>query len=1190
MNGKLNADVNGPRVNVGGGVGGTAIPVGCRAKAGVCCDTPANENPCGVGEEKSAKGKTYAHVAEEEYDCCAAPKCCPTDEKEDNCSAVEKACSADKKENGYRAAGTACCTSKTKADDCCATEKKADDCCFTGKEADDCCATKKKADNCCSTGKEADDCYATEKKADDCCSTGKEADDCCANDNKVGVYCSANNKKTNSYCVADKNDNRNASDKTCSSENEEEKYGCCRNEKKKPCCAAPVPLETADNPVTSSCADDHCSIENNELDEKVNSSAECVDDCCKLLPDNTGALTTPVCTDHLRAAFERYESLIAEGKCLCRSVFEQMGFCCCSVTPDSACGSHAERSEIVGAKNAGRKVPEDIEIHSLCSHDEPQVTTNVKSGAKVKKSDVEQAAPPEHVVLSVSGMTCTGCSRKMMNVLDRIPGLSNAQVTFVSEMAEFDLDSSIAQIEHVLPQVEKETGFKCSRILSGYQNLDVLMSPAMAKQFKDACPVGVFAITQAKNKTYRIMFDPRVIGARSVLPPNVHLAPPARDVGITEGKRRLRNMAWSTGFAAALTVPIVVLNWSNNPVSHSTRSVVSLVLATFVQGIAIPEFYIGALKSLVYSRVIEMDMLVVISITAAYSYSLVAFALTAAGFDLEQKAFFETSSLLITLVLFGRLMAAFARLRAVSAVSLRSLQTETALLIQGKYETTKIDARLLQFGDVVKILPHSRIVTDGNVVFGESAVDESMVTGESTPIAKQTGDPVMAGTINCSGILHVQLTRLPGENSITDIANLVENAVSAKPRVQDLADKVALWFIPAVIGMAIVVFATWIAIALKVRQMSAGGALGLAITYAIAVLAVSCPCALGLAVPMVLVIAGGLAARAGVIIKAADAIERGFKITDAVFDKTGTLSNGDLQITYEEVFPASIEENEALALTRSLIEGNEHPVSVAVASHLDTRFLPMLRLEKTQSIPGAGIQAYWNGSTIRAGNPYWLGLEDHPVIAQLLNQGMTYFCVTFDGQLLLAYGLKSTLREEAATVIAELQRRRIHCHIVSGDGPKIVEDVARTLGIEVANTVARRSPAEKQQYIKNLQSRGKVALFCGDGTNDAVAVAQANVGVKVGSASDVTGAAADIVLLGGLEGVLTLLDVSRRASIRIHFNFAWAAVYNVLAISMAAGAFVKFRIPPAYAGIGEIVSVGPVILAASSLALGGKTV
>ncbi|KAI6795391.1 heavy metal translocatin [Hortaea werneckii] len=812
---------------------------------------------------------------------------------------------------------------------------------------------------------------------------------------------------------------------------------------------------------------------------------------------------------------------------------------------------------------------------------------------EVSREDAETAAAREQVVLNVAGMTCTGCSKKLMNVLDGISGILNPKVTFVSGTASFELGNYVEkkEVDAVLSLIEKQTGFKVSRIVSDYQHVDVLIEPSIAQQLERESMNGFVSVEKIYGKQYRITYNSMVVGVRDLLPPSAELAPPAPDPSLTEGKRRLVNMTVAFALSAVFTIPIVVLSWSHNPVPRQTREIVSLALASFVQGIAIPEFYIGAVKSLIFSRVIEMDMLVVISITAAYFYSVVAFALYEANISVKEAAFFETSSLLITLVLLGRLIAAAARVRAVSAVSLRSLQAETTQIVQPNGQIDDLDARLLQFGDTFQIPAHARIVTDGDIVSGSSAVDESMLTGESNPVPKQPGDSIIAGTMNGPGVLVVRLTRLPGANSITDIASLVENALGAKPRIQDLADKVASWFIPSVVLIALITFIIWLVVALKVRGENAGGAIGTAITYGIAVLAISCPCALGLAVPMVLVIAGGVAARAGVIIKEADAIERGYKTTDVVFDKTGTITNADLTVVHQSSSTVlNVTTDEALALASTLVDGNSHPVSLAISSHLKEHD----RLESMpvdiNSVPGAGIEARWNSFHVKAGNPYWTSTDTEPNVRGIIEGGMTAFCVTVDGSLILAFGLTSTIRDEAALVIEALQRKKIRCHVVSGDADKTVHNVASRVGIAAENVASRHSPAQKMEYVKRLQSDGCIVLFCGDGTNDAVAVAQADVGVQIGIASDVTNGVCDVTLLGGLEGVPMLLGISKRAFARITFNFVWTAVYNVFAILLASGAFVVFRIPPAYAGLGEIVSVCPVIAAAATLIWGSNSI
>lgn len=910
------------------------------------------------------------------------------------------------------------------------------------------------------------------------------------------------------------------------------------------------------------------------------------------------------CSLHLQKAFEEYSAQLERGLCICRGILERLDVCCGSVRPprsipkpSSAIKPDARVDRLSTKQSCSSACCERKAVSESCSLTGPsncsvsKRITNDKGCqnsqlSRTKTSDIESDAAREHVVFRVSGMTCTGCSKKVANVLKKTGGLSAVKVTFVTGIAELDLDTSVLDTDNLLQRLERETGFKFSRIVSDHQSLDVVVNRSTAQTALEQLEKVTESIKQINKTSFRITYDPTTIGARDLLSsvPGLVLAPPGMDVALAEGRKRLWKMVWSTILAALLTIPIVVLAWSHNPVQYSTKSIVSLVLATFVQGIAIPEFYVGAIKSLVYSRMLEMDMLVVISITAAYGYSVVAFALTHAGYSLETGEFFETGALLITLVLLGRLVAAFAKVRAVSAVSLRSLQAEKATLVDRSGDTTEIDARLLQFGDIFHVPAHARVVTDGEILEGSSAVDESMLTGESIPVPKVPGDDVVAGTLNGPTALKVRMTRLPGKNSITDIANLVENALASKPRIQDLADKVASYFIPVVLGVSLTVFTIWMVVAIKVRGESGGSAVAIAITYGIAVLAISCPCALGLAVPMVLVIAGGIAAKSGIIIKQADAIERGHKVTDVVFDKTGTLTDGDLSVVYSETFPnGQVSIEDVLSLTKSLFKGNTHPVSRAVAAHGDVKSAYASDIDDIESIPGSGIRCSWKGSNIKAGNPTWLQIDGRAEITTLADSGMTLFCVTLDSTLLAIFGLRSSLRFEGKTVVESLVRSNIKCHIVSGDGPRAVENVALAVGIPPSNIASRRTPAQKQEYVRALMSDNRVVLFCGDGTNDAVAIAQANVGVQIGTTSDVTRATADVVLLGGLDGVLTLLALSKRSYRRVVFNFAWSAIYNLFAMLLASGAFVRVRIPPAYAGLGEIVSVLPVILAALSL-------
>ncbi|KAI6274756.1 hypothetical protein MCOR27_002566 [Pyricularia oryzae] len=849
------------------------------------------------------------------------------------------------------------------------------------------------------------------------------------------------------------------------------------------------------------------------------------------------------------------------------------------------------------------------------------------SSVRQGERDVEKdAAGLEHISLVVDGMTCSGCGNKMERTLKASSAaVSSVRVNFVMGSAEFSLDPSHGvKAEEIIRIVERGTGFRCARMSDGDQTIDVLVASVQASTALSELQLpGVTQVVSVDKKRMRLTYDPAVVGPRTLLEKIGELSSglaPNDDPSVSSGRKRLYDQLIKTCVAAVLTIPVLVLAWGKESVHVEplTSAAVSIALATLVQMVAVPDFYKPAISALVHSGSVEMDMLVVISITAAYVYSLVAFGFRVAGRPLETEEFFETSTLLITLVLLGRLVAAFARMRAVAAVSLRSLQASTALLVgqKGEAPEMEMDARLLQYGDRFKVLPHSTVPTDGIVTSGVSEVDESMLTGEAVPVPKERHDTVVAGTVNGSGTLVVQLTRLPGKNTVTDIAKLVEEAANSKPKIQDVADRVAGWFVPVVTVTAILVTVVWIIVGIKVRSFPADRAVADAVTYAVAVLAISCPCALGLAVPMVLVVAGGIAARGGVVIKSAESTERARKVTDVVFDKTGTITESELDMAEDE-YPLNhlVTKADAAAIARAVASGNKHPVSVAVAKHLEKH--TAADLTDVHVVPGFGIEAKYKGFVVRAGNPHWTQTESHSTVARLQDQGMTIFAVSLADTPIAFYSLRTRLRVDAAAVVKQLQRRGISVHLVSGDQKRAVEAVAAQVGIPQSNVASQYTPAQKREYVaqlmapasqqtqkqkqnqnqnQNQNQKPKVVMFVGDGTNDAVAVAQADVGVQLAAAgapggskgasaaaSEVTRGAADVVLLSGLGGVLFLLDISRSASLRMKFNFAWSAVYNVLAILLASGALVAVRIPPAYAGLGEIVSVLPVIIAAATM-------
>jgi len=452
-----------------------------------------------------------------------------------------------------------------------------------------------------------------------------------------------------------------------------------------------------------------------------------------------------------------------------------------------------------------------------------------------------------------------------------------------------------------------------------------------------------------------------------------------------------------------------------------------------------------------------------------------------------------------------------------------------------------------------------------------------MITGEATLVAKQTGSAVVAGAINHSGTLKVRLTRLMGDNTIKAIGLMVDEAKSSKAKFQDMADRVAAYFVPVILVLTVIVFIVWIGVGRGIRDYSTTTACINAMTYAISALIVSCPCAIGLAVPMVLVIAGGVAAKNGVIFKSAETIEKARNISHVVFDKTGTLTQGLLTVE-RDIYPTG-EKTTLGPMIFGFTSSSKHPVSIAIAAHLKSSVTKANELKNVTSIAGCGIKATWGEEDICAGNPYWLGVENLPAVKNILSLGLTIFCITVNKRLVAVYGLKDSLRPDTTAVITELKRRNIEISIVSGDNEESVMSISRTLDLPESHLRFRCSPVDKQTYIKEISNAKNTVMFCGDGTNDAVALAQASIGMHVNGGTDIAQSAADAVLIRpALGGVIVLIDLSQSFYRRVVFNFTWSFVYNTFAILLAAGAFPKVRIPPQYAGLGEIVSVLPVIV------------
>ena len=898
-----------------------------------------------------------------------------------------------------------------------------------------------------------------------------------------------------------------------------------------------------------------------------------------------------------------YRDLLKSLGCLCRTLKSRGEPPCCAPPPRSTLdlarvianrsgkrSTHTQCSPKSARAAATKCDSVDNPCGSSCCEAEEA------SSDKATTKEIESSAPhlesglpnSSHVILSVSGMTCSGCENKLQRSLATIEAIQNLKTSLVLCRAEFDLDLRSESVGNVIRQMERMMEFKFEEIRQEGSEIEVC--PSNLQEFvRQELPKGVLSIKAVDRTTARIWFDPSVVGARDLVEHSfrapLKLAPIKPDPGLAAGSKHVRHVGLMTLLSAILTIPVLILAWApihERPIVYGS---VSLVLATLVQFVVAGPFYLTALKSLIFSRMIEMDLLIVISTSAAYIFSVISFGYAVAGDPFSTGEFFETSTLLVTLIMVGRFVSALARQKAIESVSVRSLQTPTAVIVSEQNSSQReMDARLLQYGDLFRVAPELRVSTDGTVVSGTSEIDESMITGESLPVEKKPGSVVIAGSINGSSVLTIRLSRLPGSNTISTIASMVDEAKLSKPKVQEVADKVASFFVPTAIALGLIGFLIWIPIGTKVRGYTVSRAVIEALTYGITVIIVSCPCAIGLAVPMVVMIAGGVAAKHGCIFKTATTIEVARKTSHVVFDKTGTLTQGKMTVTASKYFESE-QDNEAFTTgaVLLLLSNIKHPVATAVRMHLENQTTPGAAALNVTALAGKGVEGNVNGQNVKAGNSRWLGLGDHPEVQSYLSQGYTTFCVTTNNHLSAVFGLEDVLRPDATSTVSELQQRGISVSIVSGDDEGPVSALARQLSI--TSYKSRCTPRDKQQFMKDLNPLGKsTTIFCGDGTNDAVALAQATVGVHVNEGTDVAQSAADVVLIrSSLKDILTLIDLSRATMWRIAFNFGWAFVYNTVAILLASGALVNARIPPQYAGLGELVSVLPVITIAVQL-------
>lgn len=720
---------------------------------------------------------------------------------------------------------------------------------------------------------------------------------------------------------------------------------------------------------------------------------------------------------------------------------------------------------------------------------------------EVSLSDITQkierlgySVPAEKTELRIEGMSCAACSARVERELNRLAGVKQANVNLATEIATVEYYPARVDVEELIRTVQR----------AGYN-----AKPLETVRQKEAA-----------------------------------------ESDELKGRRRMLI------FAIAFSLPFLVMMLAellDLPLPHWMMSVpVQLMLATPVQFIAGFTFYRGAYFAL-KNRAANMDVLVALGTSAAYFYSLIISILNP-----HADVYFETSAILITLVLLGKYLESLAKGRTSEAIKkLMGLAPRTARVIRDGQEMD-IPTEQVMVGDRVLVRPGERIPVDGKVIEGYSAVDESMLTGESIPVDKQAGDVVTGGTVNKFGMLQVEATRVGRDTVLAQIVRAVEEAQGSKAPIQRLADVVAGYFVPAVIAIAILTFVVW-------YWVIGEGTLARALINATAVLVIACPCAMGLATPTSVMVGTGRGAENGVLFRGGEHLERTHKVDTVVLDKTGTITKGEPVLVDVIAAPAFAgREDELLQWAAQAEYMSEHPIAEAIVKGVGERlkgFQPAAP-DEFRAIPGKGIQTRQEGRVIHIGTRRFL--REHQVditslqkaVDELEQAGKTAVLMAVDGQVAAALAVADTVKEHSAEAIRELRESGIEVWMITGDNRRTAEAIARQVGIE--HVLAEVLPEDKAREIKRLRDQGRVVAMVGDGINDAPALATADVGIAVGTGTDVAMEAADITLMrGDLRSIVTAIRLSRATMRNIKQNLFWAFIYNIIGIPVAAAGFLN---------------------------------
>lgn len=756
----------------------------------------------------------------------------------------------------------------------------------------------------------------------------------------------------------------------------------------------------------------------------------------------------------------------------------------------------------------------------------------------------------------IKGMNCASCALTIEKTLKKVPGVISCEVNFATEKANLEIDKEITSIEQLNSQISPFGYALHTQHGTNAADTHVMADGTVMTEDEHAQHLGLNQ-TQAEKQTEIKQLRLKM----QVLLPITLLT--------------FFLMLWEIAAANIVSFPMF-------PISPEIYMPFSGIVAGLVL-IGFGKPFLKGILTFIRYRVANMDTLVGIGTLTAFIYSLfvLLFPQIIESFGLSTHMYFDVTTVVIGFISFGKYLEVSSKLRTGEAIQkLLGLTAKTAIVERdGKEIEIPVDQVVI--GDILLVKPGSKVPVDGLIVWGNSAVDESMVTGEPMPVDKTVGDSVIGGTINKHGSFKFQATKIGSDTLLSQIIKLVETAQGSRAPIQKLVDRISAVFVPAVLIISVVTLAVWLIVGSQFLGTQSALALGL--SSFIGILVIACPCALGLATPTAIIVGVGKGAQNGILIKNAESLEKLHKINAIVVDKTGTITKGQPEVT--DIIPTSnLSTNEVLHILASLEHNSEHPLAAAIRAKAKLENIQISGVDNFQVLEGKGVQATVNGETYFAGNTKLIAelnlVHEASKLEKLTGQGKTPVILASKKEVLAILAIADTIKDSAINAVSDLHKLGIKVVMLTGDDRRTAEYIAKQVAID--EVVAEVLPADKSAKVQSLQQQGYIVGMAGDGINDAPALAQSDVGIAMGTGTDVAIESADITLLhGDLAKLAKAIHLSRQTMRTIRQNLFWAFIYNIIGIPLAAGLFYPIwgiSLNPAFAGLAMTFSSVSVVL------------